>query len=545
MSVRKKPANSGPARAPSANKKASSKKAASQGSRTAPPTAPGLKKKASAAQDAPAKKTKSAAKPLAAPAASAKEAADLQPIFGSQKAERSAASRTPAERRPRSASGARSVSSARGAQPRAEFPAEFLWGAATSATQIDGGDRASDWFAHCEKKGKILDGSSSVTACDHWNRYESDYSLMQELGLNAYRFGVDWSRFQPEADAPFDLAALEHVRGMLASLRRKQIAPLLTLFHFALPQWWAARGGFAKEENLPDFLRFCEFIVNGLGDLVSDYITINEPNVYALLSYVDGKWPPAKSGVTGYIQSMRVQRNLLIAHFKLYDLIRETHARRGYKSPRISIAKHLRVMDPQNPDSRLDQDRTLSAARRFNWLFCDCVQSGRLLGPLGRDEKLHDGPAWDFIGVNYYTRDLVGFSLKALGRLCIDVKTRPDSVKNDLGWEIYPEGLLRILTEVHERYHQPIRITENGLADAKDERRGAFIREHLHAVARALAAGVRVDGYYHWSLLDNFEWSEGYTAAFGLIAVDFATQARTVRPSAREYAAIIRRRSVD
>lgn len=491
-----------------------------------------MKKKTSAAPGAPTKKAKPAAKPGAAPASSAKEAADLQPIFGTRKAERS----------PRSPRGAQSP---RSAQPHTEFPAEFLWGAATSATQIDGGDRASDWFAHCEKKGKILDGSSSVTACDHWNRYESDYSLMQELGLNAYRFGVDWSRFQPEADAPFDLVALEHVRGMLASLRRKQIAPLLTLFHFALPQWWAARGGFEKEENLPDFLRFCEFIVNGLGDLVSDYITINEPNVYALLSYVDGKWPPAKSGVTGYIQSMRVQRNLLIAHFKLYAMIRETHARRGYKSPRISIAKHLRVMDPQNPDSRLDQDRTLSAARRFNWLFCDCVQSGRLLGPLGRDEKLHDGAAWDFIGVNYYTRDLVGFSLKALGRLCIDVRTKSDAAKNDLGWEIYPEGLLRLLTEVHERYHQPIRITENGLADAQDARRSEFIREHLRAVARALAAGVRVDGYYHWSLLDNFEWSEGYTAAFGLIAVDFKTQARTLRPSAREYAAIIRRRSAD
>ncbi len=541
MSVRKKPASSGPVTAPSANKKASSKKAASQSASAGKAkAAPGKKKSAAA----PAKKAKLTAAPAAAQTTPTPDAPDLQPIFGSNKRAHTTAPRAartvaaPARRAP--AERGRSDAGA-----RTEFPADFLWGAATSATQIDGGDRASDWFAHCEKKGKILDGSSSVTACDHWNRYESDYVLMQDLGLNAYRFGVDWSRFQAEADAPFDLAALEHVRGMLASLRRKKIAPLLTLFHFALPQWWAARGGFEKEENLPDFLRFCEFIVNGLGDLVSDYITINEPNVYALLSYVDGKWPPAKSGLTGYIQSMRVQRNLLIAHFKLYDMIRETHARRGYQTPRVSIAKHLRVMDPQNPASRLDQDRTLSAARRFNWLFCDCVQSGRLLGPLGRDEKAHDGAAWDFIGVNYYTRDLVGFSVKALGRLCIDVQTKPDSEKNDLGWEIYPEGLLRLLSDVHERYHQPIRITENGLADAADARRGRFIREHLRAVRRALAAGIRVEGYYHWSLLDNFEWSEGYTAAFGLIAVDFATQQRTLRASARDYAAIIRRRSVD
>ncbi len=363
---------------------------------------------------------------------------------------------------------------------------------------------------------------------------------MRELGLNAYRFGVDWSRFQPEEGAPFDTAALDHVREMIASLRRKGIRPLLTLHHFTLPQWWLAKGGFEREENLAEFYAYARFIVEGLGDIVDEYITINEPNVYAFLSYLYGEWPPAKSGLSGYAASIRVQRSLVMAHFYLYDLIHETHARRNWKSPKVSIAKHMRISDPKNAARRLDVDRANSADYRMNRLVSDCIHSGRLLPPLGSGEQLHEGRAWDFFGLNYYTRDLVSFKLWKPQTLFIEVETNPRGPKNDLGWEIYPEGLYRILKDLHSRYGLPIRITENGTADAADTFRGRYIVDHLNAVRRAMNEGVNVEGYYHWSFLDNFEWAEGYTARFGLVEVDFVTQARRVRDSARLYSEIAR-----
>lgn len=493
-----------------------------------------------------AKKTKSAGDPSAAPAAArsvkpAKPAKAAAPAKAAKPSKKSAtradaaASRsvkpTPATTR---STTARSTTTAR------DFPRDFLWGTATSATQIDGGDRASDWYHFCQKPGRILDGGSSDPACDHWNRYESDFALMKSMGLGAYRFGVDWSRFQPTADSEFDTAALEHVRGMLASLKRKNIRPLLTLHHFAVPQWWLEKGGFVHEANLGDFYRFARFIVEGVGDLVEDYITFNEPNIYALLSYVMGVWPPAHKGLYGYIENMKVQRSMVLAHFTLYDMIREIHGRKNFKTPRISIAKHMRLMDPKNPESRLDVDRANVADYRLNRLVPDCIHSGRMLPPFGSGEQIHDPAAWDFFGLNYYSRDFVNFSLLKPQMLFINVQTSNDAPKNDLGWEIYPEGLERLLLDVHARYGLPIRITENGTADAADAFRGQYLIDHLQAMQRAMLAGVAVEGYYHWSFMDNFEWAEGYTARFGLVEVDFATQNRTVRPSGNLYSQVAR-----
>jgi len=357
--------------------------------------------------------------------------------------------------------------------------------------------------------------------------------------MNAYRFGVDWSRFQPTPDAEFDREALDHVRGMLQSLREKQIRPLVTLHHFTLPAWALDAGGFTNPEITNAFAAFAEWFVDGAGDLVNEYITFNEPNIYALVSYVNGVWPPAKKGLSGYLDSMKVQQQMLRAHFRLYDSIREIHARRSYPTPLISIAGNTRIFDPVDPESRLDRDRRNSADFRFNRLFPDCVQSGRMLHPLGRDEQLHDGRAWDFFGLNYDSRDLVAFNWRRPGSLFIDLRTKEDAPKNDLGREIYPEGLYRLLVDLHQRYGAPIRITGNGIADADDDQRPEFLRAHLAAVARALREGVRVDGYYHWSPLDDFEWAEGYTARFGLVRVDFTTQERSPRPSAERYRQII------
>ncbi|MBX7056670.1 MAG: family 1 glycosylhydrolase [Leptospirales bacterium] len=452
-----------------------------------------------------------------------------------------AAGKASAKRRSAATSASPRKGARRDADAGRNFPSSFLWGAATAATQIDGGDLSSDWYAFSRIPGRIAGGQGPETACDHWNRYAEDYQYLRRIGLNAYRFGVDWSRFQPTADAPLDRRALDHLRKMLYELQLVGARPLLTLFHFTLPQWWAERGGFVREENLPDFWRFAEWIVEHVGDLVSDYTTINEPNVYALLSYVDGRWPPGRSGPVGYLESLRVQRNLVRTHFHLYDRIREIHARKGFAAPRISIAKHLRYMAPADPESALDRDRCQSAAYRFNWSFMDCLESGELRRPLGRGEKLHDGAAWDFIGINYYSRDRIAFSWKALGRFGIAIQPVQSAQKTDLGWEIYPEGLYQLLLEVRDRYpDRPIWITENGIADATDQMRADFIRQHLAQTARAMREGARVEAYFHWSLMDNFEWAEGYEPRFGLVAIDYATLKRSLRPSATALSQIIR-----
>lgn len=421
-----------------------------------------------------------------------------------------------------------------------DFPRDFLWGTATAATQVDGGDTASDWSHFCRQSGRILDGSSSDGACDHWNRYESDFALMKSMGLNAHRFGVDWSRFQPEPGGPFDTAALDHLRARLHSLKRKKIHPLLTLHHFAVPQWWLEKGGFVNEANLGEFYAFARFIVEGVGDLVEDYITFNEPNIYALMAYLMGQWPPARSGIGGYVDHIKVQRSMVLAHFTLYDMIREIHGRKNFKTPRISISKHMRIMDPRDPESRLDVDRANQADYRLNRLVPDAIHSGRLLAPLGSGEQVHDPEAWDFYGLNYYTRDIVSFALLKPHMLFINTETRPGCETNDLGWELYPEGLERLLMDVHQRYGLPVQITENGTADAADAFRGRYLLDHLAAVKRAMAAGVDVQAYYHWSFMDNFEWSEGYTARFGLVGVDYVTQERSLRPSGKLYGGIAR-----
>lgn len=379
-----------------------------------------------------------------------------------------------------------------------------------------------------------------MTACDHWNRFESDFALLQKMGVNSYRLGLDWSRFEP-APGQRDHAALDHFRRMIESLQKKKIRPLLTLSHFAVPQWWLERGGWTKENNSLDFLRFVEWVVPALGDLVSDYITFNEPNVYALFAYMEGRWPPGHSGLRGYFESQVCLRNQLLTHFKVYDYLHELHTRKGWTRPNVSVAKHVRVFEPINPESTFDRDRNAEAQRRFNHVFLDGIQSGRLPKPLGSNEKIHDGGAWEFLGINYYSRTLIGFDLFAPQTLFIKAlpNGKPGAPQNDLGWEIYPEGLTQILKNLYHRYRVPIRITENGIASVDDTKRVDFLQSHLRATQEAIESGVPVQGYYHWSFMDNFEWAEGYAPRFGLVEVDYTNQKRTLKPSARYYGRII------
>lgn len=409
-----------------------------------------------------------------------------------------------------------------------QFPEHFLFGSATAGVQVEGGDRNNNWYVWAEQ-GHIKDGSDILRAGDHWNRYREDIALLAQMHHKVYRMGIEWSRIEPEKGR-FDEQAIAHYRDVLSRLIQNHVRPLVTLHHFTYPIWLDKEGGFASRQIVSHFKRYTAFVVERLGDLVSEYITINEPNVFLLNGYVAGLWPPGKKDLP---LAYKVFVNMSHCHMAAYELIHKIRRQRGFAGKTmVGVANHLRVFDPlrkgHTPDSFIAEKQQFF----FQDAFADYMTTGtlpfpaRLFVPQG-----HEGHYADFIGINYYSRNIVN---------AVDLKTfvQPDRPVNDLGWEIYPDGL-RILCETfYERYHLPIWITENGVCDNNDVLRVRFIAGHLQAVKRAIDKGVPVDRYYHWSLMDNFEWLEGETARFGLVYVDYETQRRIIKKSGRFYAKI-------
>jgi beta-glucosidase len=419
-----------------------------------------------------------------------------------------------------------------------EFPKGFLWGAATAAHQVEGGNRNNDWWEWEHRGGKIADGTTSEIACDQYNRYEEDFDLIRELGHNAHRLSLEWSRIEPEKGV-FSSEALAHYRRVLEALREREIEPLLTLHHFTNPLWLSQMGGWENPEVVEYFTRYAKVVASELGSLVRFWNTINEPAVYAYQGYVDGIWPPGSKSLRS---AAIVMTNMLRAHALAYHIIHETSPGRGCS---VGIAKHIRLFDPLRP--RHVCDRALARLSDFiiNWRFLDAVDTGRLAWPLGMGQKVQLLAAThDFIGLNYYTREMIRFNLLKPHTLFMQNLTRPGSATNDLGWELYPEGLYRVLMRL-KRYGKPIYITENGCAAADDSLRRAYLRDHLVQIHRAISEGADVRGYFHWSLLDNFEWAEGLAPRFGLVAVDYETQKRSARPSAQVYAQIAAHNRLD
>lgn len=392
-------------------------------------------------------------------------------------------------------------------------------GVATSATQIEGGDAPTIWHRWAaDPDGGAVDRSSPAVACDHWNRVEADTELMASLGIRHYRLGLEWARIEPRP-GEFDSLAMQHYRAELQGLLDAGITPLVTLHHFNDPIWFSDKGGFLGPDALEYFCDYVEHVALELGDLVSEWITINEPNVFALSSYYEGTWPPAHRSIPHFL---RIQTQLARAHIHAYQQLHQ-----HIPGARVGFAQHLRYFDPLDPASRLDQ----ASARLTQHLFQDAGTTASITGhfqaPLLRPAEIRRGQYADFLGVNYYTGSLIHG---------LEYQTRQGVPTNDLGWEISPPGLQRVLREYHERFGLPIYITENGTADRADAFRSRFIYDHLQAAA---TAGVPVERYYHWTFIDNWEWAEGQTGRFGLVGLDFDTQQRTVRPSGEFYADII------
>lgn len=414
-----------------------------------------------------------------------------------------------------------------------KLPDHFLLGSATAATQIEGGDKNNSWYNWCEK-GHIKDRSTCLRANDHWNRYKEDIALMEKLNHKVYRMGLEWSRIEPQ-EGRFDDEAIAHYRDEITLLLEKGIKPLVTLHHFTNPLWLERMGGFEDKSVVWYFERYVKYVVERLGDLVSEYITINEPNVYATLGYYFGVWPP---GVKSIKRLLKVYRNMALCHITAYKLIHKIRKDNDFPGKTmVGVANHVRIFDPYNKYNPLD----ILAAKIMDYLFqgslTKSMSTGFLRPPVGLGAPKGGGRYFDFIGINYYTRDAIRF--KGFRN-----EVMPGTPRNDLNWEIYPRGLYRICKKYYRLFTAPIWITENGTCDGEDRFRSRFIYDHLYEISKLCKEGIPVERYYHWTLMDNFEWVEGESARFGLYHVDYDTQVRTLRKSGRFYGEICKRLEV-
>ncbi len=396
-----------------------------------------------------------------------------------------------------------------------QFPKNFIWGAATAAYQVEGQNANSDWW-HWEKKaGK----ENSGDACRHYELYEKDFDLAQGLHHNAHRLSIEWSRIEPQ-EGKFSEKELKHYLDVILALRARGMEPIVTLHHFTNPAWFSESGNWTDKKSIERFRRYCEVVVRALAPHVHYWITINEPMIYMTHAYVLGWWPPQiKSIWTG----RTVQKNLASAHVAAYCVIHKIYEEAALAKPAVSISQHLQAFEPCDQSLK----NRLAAFLRHQWFN------------LGFINAVMRHKALDFLGVNYYSRQQVDLKHWGIRNLAEDVcqKNHDPRPKNSLGWDIYPEGLYDLLLKL-KKYNLPIMITENGICDAEDNLRWEFLQGHLKSIHRAMEEGVNVTGYLYWSLLDNFEWAQGFAPRFGLIDFDYATQKRTIRESAKKFAEV-------
>jgi len=414
------------------------------------------------------------------------------------------------------------------------FPKDFLWGAGTSSHQVEGNNTNNDWW---QWEQHIPLKMRSGQACDEWNRFEEDFKLAKTLGLRAHRFSLEWSRIEPSV-GKFDNLVFDRYRQMILSLKSKGIEPIVTLNHFTIPIWLVSQGGWLSNESPELFARYVQKTTEALGSDVHYWITLNEPAAYTYRSYMIGQWPPGEKSTKN---AFKVVQNLARAHVLAYGKIKEVYAQKGWNEPVVGIAQQVLIFAPCSARSLWDQLSASLRDRVVNHLFVQALIWGKakIFGVFSL--RLHKVKTLDFIGLNYYTREYVhsrGFQLKDILAKKSDLENS-NIKRNFLGWEIYPQGLYKLI-KAFSKYKLPILISENGICTNNDTERSEFITEHLKALALAMKEGVCVIGYLYWSLLDNYEWAEGFAPRFGLIEVDYTTQERKIRDSAIKFMEIIR-----
>jgi beta-glucosidase len=416
------------------------------------------------------------------------------------------------------------------------FPSQFKWCVATAAHQIEGGNKNNDWWEWEHSiPSKIKNNDSSVIATDHWNRLDLDTNLMKELGVNQYRFSIEWSRIEPK-EGEFDQVAMNHYRHEIDLLKQNGISPMITLHHFTSPIWFTHKGGWTNEKSPEQFLKFVYYVRTQLGESVSHWVTFNEPMVMLLGGYANGVFPP---GIKDWKKVATPLKNILKAHsLAYYELHKNSNAQ-------VGMAHHLRIFEPYSKLNPVDWYLASKFENAFNWTIPNSLYSGTIHVSVPTmikvDEELPElKGTQDYFGLNYYSRDFIKYTPKGENIASIVLKEKADLT--DLNWEIYPHGIFRILKKINQQYNElPIYITENGIADRNDSKRSDFIKNHLKEIYDAINSGIDVRGYCHWSLMDNFEWNEGYSARFGLYQMDYKTLERKPTNSARLYKDIIQK----
>lgn len=403
----------------------------------------------------------------------------------------------------------------------------LMLGAATAGAQIEGGDENSNW-ARFSAGGKINDGTSILRACDHWNRWREDIDLMADMGIEIYRFGIEWSRIEPERGS-FSAEAVDRYRREIEYMKERGIRPLMTLHHFTHPLWFEDLGGFTARESIELYMNYVRFAIESFGDLVSDYITINEPNVYATNGMLWGTWPPEKKSIGALI---KVYSNMTACHIAAYNYIHARRREMGYTDTMVSFANHLRVFAPKNPKNPLHRIASWLSERLFQGTLTEAMMTGKCRFPVRHRRGVKRGRYYDFIGINYYSRSTVSGLSDGVREGCF---------RNDLGWEIYHEGLIELSERLNRRYCAPVWVTENGTCDNTDSFRSRFIYDQLKLISEKNAP---IERYYHWSFMDNFEWREGEGSRFGVVHVDYESGKRTVKNSGKLYADIIKNHAV-
>ena len=408
-----------------------------------------------------------------------------------------------------------------------KFSKHFLWGAATSAHQVEGNthnqwtvwelenakSRAAQSEYHIndykswdriKKEARDPNNYVSGSLANHYENYKEDFDLLQKMNMNAYRFSIEWSRIEPE-EGLWNNEAILHYKQYVSELKKRNIEPIVTLFHFTLPVWFTEKGGFEKRSNVKYFTRFSKKIISELGLNVRFIITINEPEAYALQGYYQQDWPPA---IHNPYKLWRVINNLAYAHRQVAKSIHGLNRR--YK---LSIAKNSCYFYPGDNAWLSRASSSIMQYMEDDYIIKKFIKH------------------CDFLGVNYY------FS----GRVYGYRMHNPEDCVSDLDWAMTPGDIQYALERLYSKYKIPIIITENGLADNQDSSRKWWITQTLIGIQKAMKNGVKIDGYLHWSLIDNFEWAYGKWPRFGLVEVDYITGKRILRPSARWFSSVIKK----
>jgi beta-glucosidase len=429
------------------------------------------------------------------------------------------------------------------------YPPNFIWGAAASSYQIEGawnedGKGESIWDRFSHTAGKIKNGDTGDIACDHYHRYKEDVTLMKELGLRAYRFSISWPRVLPQGRGNINKPGLDFYHHLIDELLGAGIEPWVCLYHWDLPQSLQDEGGWANRDIVYHFAHYAKFIAHEFSDKVKRWVILNEPGIVAAVGHLVGIHAPGIKDVNTFL---KVSHHQLLAQGKAVQALRNIN-------PNFEIGTALNL-SPVHPISSAKEDQ--EAASRldecWNRWYLDPLFKGeyppfaeKMINPTKEDLEVIYQPL-DFLGINYYQRSLVSYDPT---EPLIAARLVPkNSFLTEMGWEIYPDGLYQIMMRLKEEYNNPVvYITENGAAfddkvtrngEIQDDDRIVFLRDHMVAAYRAMKEGARFKGYLVWSIMDNFEWAEGYAKRFGLVHIDYQTLKRTLKKSARWYKQLI------